>query len=295
MTAALLAGPVPSQVCREWGRRFGEPVPWLAGELVRAVLVAVAADADPGVRLAEAAAGLGVLRARQGHDAAGLVEDLLALRGYLEPRLAEHGVAAARLSQALDAALRAGVGALVTELAEPAGRLPVTRDPLTGLLTRPVFEEALAHEVHAAARHGAPGLLVVDLDGLTRYMEVQGHLAGDLYLVRVAEILTGSARRSDVLGRLGVDQLGLVLPRTDLTRALVVARRVLARVLADARAGERADPGSTRALPVLSVGIGWLPAPAVPGELLAAAEQAVDRARRGGGRVVETNLPGTDG
>ncbi|MGB8652070.1 MAG: GGDEF domain-containing protein, partial [Mycobacteriales bacterium] len=109
----------------------------------------------------------------------------------------------------------------------------VTRDPLTGMLRRAVFEEALRHEVDSAERFGPPSLLVADLDGLTGYADAQGHLAADLLVVRLSEVLTRSSRRSDVLGRLGLDQLAVLLPRTDLARVLVVARRVLARTRAD--------------------------------------------------------------
>jgi diguanylate cyclase (GGDEF)-like protein len=283
---ALLDDAVVARLEQAWAGRFGTPVPWVAGQLLRAVLVAVAADAPPAVGLREAAAGLGVLRARQGHGAAGLVEDLLALRPHVE---ALAGPLPARLTDCLEQALLAGVGALACEQAELTRSAGPTRDPLTGVLSRGVFEEALEHEVASAARHGAPALLVVDLDGLTRYMEVRGHLAGDLHLVRMTEILTAASRRSDVIGRLGVDQLALVLPRTDHTRALVVARRVLARSLADTRAGERAEPGSTLHAPRLSVGVGWLAAPVRTADLLQAAEQALDRARRAGGGVVESN------
>lgn len=282
----LLDDAVVSQLATAWGRRFGAPVPWVVAELTRAVLVSVAADAPAAVGLREAAAGLGVLRARQGHGAAGLVEDLLALRPHVE-RLT--GPEPARLTGCLEQALLAGVGALACELTDLARGDAPTRDPLTGVLVRSVLEEALEHEVASAARHGAPALLVVDLDGLTRYMQERGHLAGDLLLVRMTEILTAASRRSDVIGRLGVDQLALVLPRTDHTRSLVVARRVLARSLADARAGERAEPGSTLHAPRLSVGVGWLAAPLRAADLMAAAEQALDRARRAGGGMVESN------
>lgn len=178
----------------------------------------------------------------------------------------------------LDAALRPAVA--------------VTRDPLTGLLSRPVFEEALRHEVASAQRHGPPALLVADLDGLTGWMQAQGHLAGDLLLVRTAEILTRSSRRSDVLGRLGVDQLALLLPRTDLARGLVVARRVLARARADARAAERARPGAGAGLPRLSVALAHLPEPQSVAELLEVTDVALERARRAGGGVVEATRPG---
>ncbi len=228
-----------------------------------------------------------MLRAQQGHDAATLVEDLLSLRPHVEA-LAGAGE---RLSQALEQALRAGVGALSAELASPTSGVGATRDALTGLISRAVLLEQVTHEVLSAARYGAPSLVVLDLDGLTRYMEVHGHLAGDLHLVRTAEIVTAASRRSDVLGRLGVDQVAVLLPRTDLLRALVVARRILARSLADARAGERAEPGSGTEAPRLSVGVGYLPVPGSAPELLDAAEQALQRARQAGGRVVETNRP----
>ncbi len=167
-----------------------------------------------------------------------------------------------------------------------------TRDPLTGLLQRAVFEESLAHEVASAARHGAPSLLVADLDGLTAWIEKTGHLAADLLVVRLTEILRRSSRRSDVGGRLGVDQLAVLLPRTDVSRGLVVARRVLARALADLRVAERAKPGTTAGHPMLSVALVHLPDPQSVGDLLVAADAALERARRAGGQVVETTRDG---
>lgn len=162
-----------------------------------------------------------------------------------------------------------------------------TRDPLTGLLVRPVLEEALAHEVASAERHGAPCLLVADLDGLTGWIDKHGHLAADLLVVRLAEILTRSSRRSDVLGRLALDQLTIVLPRTDAARGMVVARRVLARALADLRIAERAKPGTTDGHPVLSLALVHLTQPRSVADLLTAADAALARARKAGGRVVE--------
>ena len=187
------------------------------------------------------------------------------------------------------AALPADAAEILQDALRPAA--PLTRDKLTGMLSRPVFDEALQHEVASAARHGAPSLLVADLDGLTSWMQAQGHLAGDLLVVRTGEILARSSRRSDLLGRLGVDQLAVLLPRTDLVRGLVVARRVLARALADARASERNRPGSTRALPKLSVALGHLPKPGSVADLLEVTDVALQRARRAGGGVVEATRP----
>ncbi len=163
----------------------------------------------------------------------------------------------------------------------------LTRDRLTGLLARPVFEEAVKHEVASTARHGAPTLLVADLDGLTGWMEARGHLAGDLLVMRLAEILRSSSRRSDVQGRLGVDQLAVLLPRTDVPRALVVARRVLARAQSDLRIAEREQPGSQATYPRLSISVAHLAEPSSSDALVQVAEAALERARRAGGRVIE--------
>ncbi|MCW2598621.1 MAG: hypothetical protein JWM02_450 [Frankiales bacterium] len=185
------------------------------------------------------------------------------------------------------AALPAAAAAVLEDALRPA--TPRTRDKLTGLLSRPVFEEALHHEVASAARHGAPSLLVVDLDGLTGWMQAKGHLAGDLLVMRTTEILTRSSRASDVHGRLGVDQLAALLPRTDRVRGLVVARRVLARSRADARALERSRPGSSAAFPRVSIALGYLPAPSTAADLQQVTEAALERARRAGGGVVEAS------
>ncbi|MDP3711215.1 MAG: GGDEF domain-containing protein [Mycobacteriales bacterium] len=257
-------------VLARWGDRFGSPVPEVARDLARELVLVELTGCEPSEALRLAAGALGVLRAHEGHDAAALVEDLYSVRPLV---FGDHSG-----WPALELAVRTAVAA---HSAERAGPVPRTRDPLTGLLDRAVFEEALAHEVVAAARHGAPALVVVDLDGLLGFAETHGHLAGDLHLVRVAELLTASSRRSDVLARLGADQLAVLLPRTDLARGLVVARRVMARAQSDARAA-----GAT-ALPRLSIGVGWIAAPRTSGELLAAAEDALRRARGQGGWVVE--------
>jgi diguanylate cyclase (GGDEF)-like protein len=261
--------------CRAWAPRFGAPLPSVARGLAREVLLVALTGCPVGPGLADCAAAVGVLRAHEGHDAASVVEDVYALRP----------LCGGAVGDALEVAVRAAVAAWSAERARPG---TPTRDRLTGLLERPVFDEALAHEVAGAARHGAPALLVVDLDGLVGFTQRHGHLAGDLHLVRLAEVLTAASRRSDVLARLSVDQLGVLLPRTDVARATVVARRVLARTQSDARTAELATPGSTAELPRLSVGIGWLPAPRSAGEVVDSAEAALRQARSLGGWVVET-------
>jgi len=76
-----------------------------------------------------------------------------------------------RSTEIVDGALRAAVESFVTESHRVLSR-KATRDPLTGLLNRAAFDEALSREL--AARAQAPTVLLVDLDG---FKQVNDHLA----------------------------------------------------------------------------------------------------------------------
>jgi diguanylate cyclase (GGDEF)-like protein len=285
-------------LAEEWCTRFATAghVPLLARELLHAVLLAVRANGagthDPS--LTEASYGLGVLRAQQGNDTVALVEDILALRGLLWAHLAARPelegdlalllLAQARLAEVLDAVLRATVDAYVEE-AQRVLRTRATRDPLTGLLNRAAFEEALHREVAAADREVPPALLLVDLDGFKQVNDTLGHLVGDDVLVRVSRLLETGVRRSDVVARLGGDEFAILLPRTRRTKAVELAHRLLRLVAEDEQLrDERAPVG-------FSVGVAWLPTPRTGAELVAAADEAMYRAKRGGGSDVAVSEP----
>ncbi len=239
-----------------WLARFGSERPAFA-----AVLLDGAAQG----RLADVRAGaeaLGVLRAQEGHAVAGLVEDLLALRGVCPDT-----------ERLVDVALSLAVSAYVDELSALL-TAHATRDPLTGLPNRAAFDEALEHEIAAASRGPAPSLLLLDLDKFKQVNDTEGHLAGDAVLVAVASVLRDNVRPSDIACRLGGDEFAVVLPRTNAARALQVARRLLA--------AARRDPELVGKV-TLSVGIGHLEAPADPTALVARADAALYEVKATGG------------
>lgn len=98
-------------------------------------------------------------------------------------------------------------------------------DPLTGLLNRRAFLEALAH-CEAAAEHW---LLYVDLDGFKAVNDQLGHEAGDRVLIDVAAVLRSSG--VDVAARLGGDEFCLLLHGNEF-RARQIAERIVQRVAA---------------------------------------------------------------
>ena len=116
------------------------------------------------------------------------------------------------IAELVDAHARAGQA---ETLARRALRLAGV-DPLTELGNRRTWKRALDDEERRAARYGTPTtIVVVDLNGLKRMNDEDGHAAGDAYLQRVAGAVRAAARSVDVVCRLGGDEFGLLAPQTD--------------------------------------------------------------------------------
>ena len=104
-------------------------------------------------------------------------------------------------------------------------------DELTGLANRRGFDAHLEKGIEALARYGSVvTVLALDLDGLKRINDTQGHPAGDDVLRAVARVLTSSLRVSDTPARFGGDEFGIILPQTSEARAVQVAQRLTAAV-----------------------------------------------------------------
>ncbi len=91
-------------------------------------------------------------------------------------------------------------------------------DELTGVRRRGAGLAQLHREI-ARARRGPEQLVVafVDVDGLKRVNDTQGHLAGDRLLVAVADSLRANLRAYDLIMRFGGDEFVCVLPQADLS------------------------------------------------------------------------------
>ncbi|MCE2510247.1 MAG: GGDEF domain-containing protein [Alphaproteobacteria bacterium] len=91
------------------------------------------------------------------------------------------------------------------------------RDPLLAIANRRAFVRHLARMMAYAERYGSTGcILYFDLDGLKQINDSEGHAAGDGALRHVAELFLGNIRESDILGRLGGDEFGILLAQTGL-------------------------------------------------------------------------------
>jgi two-component system cell cycle response regulator len=68
--------------------------------------------------------------------------------------------------------------------------------------------------------------LMVDVDNFKRINDTRGHHAGDDALRALVVRLRESLRGTDLLGRLGGEEFGILLPETSLGQALRVAERL---------------------------------------------------------------------
>ncbi|MEW6499919.1 MAG: PAS domain S-box protein [Thermodesulfobacteriota bacterium] len=160
------------------------------------------------------------------------------------------------------------------------------RDPLTGLFNRRYLEEALGKEVSKSRRHNLPiGLILFDIDHFKKINDRYGHLAGDMVLRRLGELLRGHIREEDVACRYGGEEFvvlfsgiaeGDALRRAEQLRELVVRELVV-----------ETDGQVLRDI-TISLGVAVRQGKGASGvELLAAADEALYRAKnQGRNRVV---------
>ncbi len=109
------------------------------------------------------------------------------------------------------------------------------RDPLTGLLNRRFFDEAVETAFAAAARAGTElSLVVLDLDRFSEVNNAHGHAIGDAVLRRVARAMASVVRASDIIARYGGEEFVVIAPGSDRDDAVRLAERIRAAVAAEA-------------------------------------------------------------
>ena len=149
-----------------------------------------------------------------------------------------------------------------------------TRDGLTRLPNRRLFEETLNRELARSYRRNSPlSLVVLDIDHFKVVNDTAGHLAGDAVLREVGGALVHNTKASDLAARYGGDEFVVLLPDCAGADSLRVAERLRAAVAREV----------TAAHVTVSAGVGEMPANAGDGErLVAAADAALYSAKREG-------------
>lgn len=108
------------------------------------------------------------------------------------------------------------------------------KDPLVPVMNRRAFVRELVRMIAFAERYGVSGsVLYFDVNGMKQINDTHGHGAGDAVLKHVADELLRGIRASDVAGRLGGDEFGIVLAQASPAAAVEKAGSLAAAVAAE--------------------------------------------------------------
>ncbi|WP_018986767.1 GGDEF domain-containing protein [Methylophilus methylotrophus] len=127
-----------------------------------------------------------------------------------------------------------GVGAFVAwriyQLHIEADKFAFT-DFLTGIANRRHFIHELESEIRRSQRYELPfSFAMVDIDHFKKINDQHGHHAGDLVLQNFCLKCVNALRTSDIVGRLGGEEFGILMPMTDLHEAARVIERLRAEI-----------------------------------------------------------------
>jgi len=121
------------------------------------------------------------------------------------------------------------VGKVGRQLDESQQRLRelADHDGLTGLFSHRMHYQRLEEEFARRGRTGKPiSLLLLDLDHFKRINDRYGHLAGDLVLKTISDLVLSTCREMDIASRYGGEEFTVILPETGADAARLTAERL---------------------------------------------------------------------
>jgi diguanylate cyclase (GGDEF)-like protein len=161
----------------------------------------------------------------------------------------------------------------------------VSVDALTGIHSRRWMLEAYPRAIARCTRDGEPLCLVIaDIDLFKQFNERFGHLVGDAALRRVARQLADGLRTQDLIARYAGEEFLILLPRSAMDEALLIAERLRGLVAAGR------DPAVDQGLRgiTLSCGVAQMARGEQLDALILRADLALKRAKENGRDRVET-------
>ncbi len=106
-----------------------------------------------------------------------------------------------------------------------------TIDQLSGINNRRHFMELAIKEFEKANRYKQIfSVLMIDVDDFKVINDKFGHAAGDIVIKNIGKLMKENLRKSDIVGRLGGEEFGVVLPNISLNKAEIVAEKFLKKV-----------------------------------------------------------------
>lgn len=102
-----------------------------------------------------------------------------------------------------------------------------TTDVLTGISNRRSFMERMSIELASVRRYEADAcLLMIDIDHFKRINDQYGHAGGDAVLMFFTKLIQSNLRVTDIFGRIGGEEFGIILHLTPYQAVLDLAERL---------------------------------------------------------------------
>ena len=165
----------------------------------------------------------------------------------------------------------------------------MSQDSLTGLLNHRRLMENLQNEMARAKRHGGDvSFVMLDIDHFKGINDSYGHAAGDRVIKNLARLLKQRLRGTDIIGRYGGEEFGVILPQTGIDEAVRVLEEVRVHFAAmEHYAGENCFNVT------LSGGVAGTSSTVDVSELLETADQMLYQAKREGRNRIISCCPGS--
>lgn len=129
-----------------------------------------------------------------------------------------------------------------------------SKDPLTGLLGRRLFEKIIMGQVEIAkATESDCSMIMCDLDHFKEINDRFGHLAGDEVIKNFAANLQKILRKSDFIFRFGGEEFLILLPSTNYNEAHILAEKICLATAEQELTYENADISYTVSIGVCKI------------------------------------------
>jgi diguanylate cyclase len=100
-------------------------------------------------------------------------------------------------------------------------------DRLTELNNRGHWEECLVAEFERYQRYKTDcSVVMLDIDHFKKVNDTYGHQAGDAVIRQLAQIIRDNLRKTDIAGRYGGEEFGIILQNTDADSAVTFCERL---------------------------------------------------------------------
>jgi len=159
-------------------------------------------------------------------------------------------------------------------------------DQLTGIANRKAFDETLRAALEHARTEGEPlSLLLADIDHFKKFNDTWGHQTGDQVLRLVAHCLKTNVKGRDTAARYGGEEFAVILPKTTLDDAKLLADQL--RHAVEAKRVIKKTTGESLGTITVSLGASLFTENDTIEDLIQRADACLYAAKRGGRNQVK--------